>query len=217
MENNAPRRVDRRTAYTKNTVKDAMLELLAEMPYEKITVAALCRRADIVRTTFYLHYDSLTDVIKELADDAIHAASGTGSNNIKDLSILVREMNKSTDPELLAPYMSLLPVCQRVADNPKYKVLFRDTMVSDYILMQIYRSQKSGSIKQYQEHFGISGQQAEKLFLFMITGAFEVNKSMGWEKKQEWYEVQKILLTFITGGYEKLEQTSQSNRKQPLI
>ncbi|MBQ3407349.1 MAG: TetR/AcrR family transcriptional regulator [Lachnospiraceae bacterium] len=206
MENNAPRRVDRRTAYTKNTVKDAMLELLAEMPFEKITVAALCRRADIVRTTFYLHYDSLTDVIKELADDAILAASGTGSKNIKDLSILAREMNKSTDPELLAPYMSLLPVCQRVADDPKYKVMFRDTMVSDYILMQIYRSQKSDSIKQFQDHLGISGQQAEKLFLFVITGAFEVNKSMGWEKKQDWYEVQKVLLTFISGGFEKLEQ-----------
>lgn len=205
MENNAPRRIDRRTAYTKNTVKDAMLELLAEMPFEKITVAALCRRADIVRTTFYLHYDSLTDVIKELADDAILAASGTGSKNIKDLSILAREMNKSTDPELLAPYMSLLPVCQRVADDPKYKVMFRDTMVSDYILMQIYRSQKSDSVKQFQDHLGISVQQAEKLFLFMITGAFEVNKSMGWEKKQDWYEVQKILLTFISGGYEKLE------------
>ena len=206
MENNAPRRVDRRTAYTKNTVKDAMLELLAEMPFEKITVAALCRRADIVRTTFYLHYDSLTDVIKELADDAVLAASGTGSKNIKDLSILAREMNKSTDPELLAPYMSLLPVCQRVADDPKYKVMFRDTMVSDYILMQIYRSQKSDSIRQFQDHLGISGQQAEKLFLFVITGAFEVNKSMGWEKKQDWYEVQKVLLTFISGGYEKLEQ-----------
>ncbi len=206
MENNAPRRVDRRTAYTKNTVKDAMLELLAEIPFEKITVAALCRRADIVRTTFYLHYDSLTDVIKELADDAILAASYSGSKSIKDLSILAREMNKSTDPELLAPYMSLLPVCQRVADDPKYKVMFRDTMVSDYILMQIYRSQKSHSIKQFQDHLGISGQQAEKLFLFVITGAFEVNKSMGWEKKQDWYEVQKILLTFISGGYEKLEQ-----------
>lgn len=206
MENNAPRRVDRRTAYTKNTVKDAMLELLAEMPFEKITVAALCRRADIVRTTFYLHYDSLTDVIKELADDAILTASGTGSKNIKDLSILAREMNKSTDPELLAPYMSLLPVCQRVADDPKYKVMFRDTMVADYILMQIYRSQKSDSVKQFQDHLGISGQQAEKLFLFVITGAFEVNKSMGWEKKQDWYEVQKVLLTFISGGYEKLEQ-----------
>ena len=169
MENNAPRRIDRRTAYTKNTVKDAMLELLAEMPFEKITVAALCRRADIVRTTFYLHYDSLTDVIKELADDAILAASGTSSKRIKDLATLAQEMHKTTDPELLAPYMSLLPVCQR-------------------------------------DSLGISGLQAEKLFLFVITGAFEVNKSMGWEKKQDWYEVQKILLTFISGGYEKLEQ-----------
>ena len=76
-----PRREDRRTIYTKNVIKDAMLELLAEGPFEKITVAALCRKAEIVRTTFYLHYDGLTDVLKELADDAILAAGeGTGSD-----------------------------------------------------------------------------------------------------------------------------------------
>ena len=39
------KKVDRRTAYTRMTVKDALLELLEEQPFEKITVAALCRQA----------------------------------------------------------------------------------------------------------------------------------------------------------------------------
>lgn len=133
------RREDRRTIYTKHVIKDALLELLSEGPFEKNTVAALCRRAEIVRTTFYIHYDSLTDVVKDLADDAILAAAAHSSGKIQDITVLARQMQKTTDPELLSPYMSLLPVCQQVADDPKYRVMFRDPMVSEYILMQIIR------------------------------------------------------------------------------
>ena len=133
-----PRREDRRTIYTKNVIKDAMLELLVEGPFEKITVAALCRKAEIVRTTFYLHYDGLTDVLKELADDAILAAGeGTGSD-LENISRVAAEMRRTDDPEQLAPYMDLLPVCQRVFDDPKYKVMFKDYMVSSlYFLIEI--------------------------------------------------------------------------------
>ena len=202
------RRVDRRTIYTKNVIKDALLELLAQTSFEKITVASLCRQAEIVRTTFYLHYDNITDVVKDLADDAILAAAEHSSTNLADIQILAKQMQQTTDPELLAPYMSLLPVCQQVADDEKYRVLFQDPMVAEYILMQIYRQKKTPSVEQFRSRFGISEKQAEKLFLFVITGAFEVNKSMGWEKSQDWYEVQKVLLAFISAGYEALEKLS---------
>lgn len=206
MKKDKSRREDRRTTYTKNVIKDSLLEMLSEMPFEKVTVAALCRKADIVRTTFYLHYDGLSDVIKELADDAIIAVKDNRNNDIRDLPLLAEQMRKSTDPDLLAPYMSLLPVCQRVFDDPKYKIMFQDMMVSDYILKEIYSSQKAGAIEQFVKYLGITPQQAEKLFLFTVTGAFQVNKSMGWEKNRDWYEIQKILLTFLSGGYNALER-----------
>jgi len=210
MENGRIRREDRRTVYTKNVIKDAMLELLEDLPFEKITVAAVCRQAEIVRTTFYLHYDGLTDVLKELADEAILVASQGTSHYLDGIARLAEKMQDTTDPALLEPYMNLLPVCQRVSDNPQYRVMFKDLMVAPYILKELYRQEVGGYIKVLTERYGLTEKQAEKLFLFGITGAFEVNKSMGWEKNRDWYEVQKVLLTFMSGGYDALEKMGEN-------
>ena len=50
------RKTDRRTVMTKGMIQDALLELLQNTPYEKITVTALCKQSEITRATFYLHY-----------------------------------------------------------------------------------------------------------------------------------------------------------------
>ena len=68
---NIARKTDRRTIYTRNVIKDALLELLEEAPFEKVTVAAVCKQAEITRATFYLHYDNLTAVLDEVLDDAL--------------------------------------------------------------------------------------------------------------------------------------------------
>lgn len=69
-----PRRIngqsDRRTRYTKQVIKDAYLELLDEFQPSKITVTEVCRRADINRGTFYLHYEDLPRVMEELENKA---------------------------------------------------------------------------------------------------------------------------------------------------
>ena len=41
------RKTDRRTLYTRNVIKDALLEALAEKTFEQITVTDVCRRAEI--------------------------------------------------------------------------------------------------------------------------------------------------------------------------
>ena len=130
---------DKRTLITKTAVKEAMLELLSQTPFNYITVSSLCREAGVGRATFYTHYSGLTDVIDELADDAIQATRRAKAPGFTGIIQLAERMRVTTDPEALAPYMELLPVCQRVADNPKYKALFKDSFVSEYMLMNIYR------------------------------------------------------------------------------
>lgn len=73
------RKMDRRTIYTRKTVKDALLELLEEHPYEKITVASLCRQAEITRATFYLHFQDMDAVLKELLDEALMVAEAASN------------------------------------------------------------------------------------------------------------------------------------------
>lgn len=197
---------DKRTQITKAAVKEAMLELLSQTAFNYITVSSLCREAGVGRATFYTHYTGLTDVIDELADDAINATKRARADGFTGTSLLAEKMRKSTSPDALEPYMELLPVCQRVADNPKYNVLFKDSFVSEYIIMRIYRQERDSNISHLCENFNLTREQADKLFLFVITGAFEVNRAMGWKKNENWYTVQKVLLTFMEGGYDALKK-----------
>lgn len=57
--------VDRRIVRTKQAIHAALGRLTEKQDYRKITVTALAREADIDRKTFYLHYTSVDDVVKE--------------------------------------------------------------------------------------------------------------------------------------------------------
>ena len=194
----------KRTVITKTAIKEGMLELLSQSDFNYITVSALCREAGVGRATFYTHYTGLTDVIDELADDAIQATKRSSAPGVSGIIQLAEKMRRTTDPQDLAPYMDLLSVCQRVADNPKYKVLFKDSFVSEYMLMNIYRREREAMLPYLIDHFNLTAEQADKIFLFGVTGAFAVNRAMGWKKDESWYQVQKVLLTFLEGGYQAL-------------
>ena len=69
MSRKAVNESDRRTRYTKRVIKDVYVELLSELPASKITVTEICRRADINRGTFYLHYEGLPNVMDDLENE----------------------------------------------------------------------------------------------------------------------------------------------------
>ena len=76
-EHQPTRKTDRRTLYTRQVVKDALLELLPTCPYEKLNVTMVCRQAEITRATFYLHYADLNEVLDELINEAIEIAESS--------------------------------------------------------------------------------------------------------------------------------------------
>lgn len=57
---------DLRVIKTKARIEDAMLELLKTRPLEKITVTELARVALINKGTFYLHYQDILDLYRQL-------------------------------------------------------------------------------------------------------------------------------------------------------
>ena len=59
---------DLRIRRTKESIYTAFKQMVCEMPYEKITVKALADRAMINRNTFYLHYESTDDVLREIQE-----------------------------------------------------------------------------------------------------------------------------------------------------
>ena len=43
----------------------ALLSLLEKKPFEYITISEICKKAEINRSTFYLHYENTSDLLKE--------------------------------------------------------------------------------------------------------------------------------------------------------
>lgn len=57
---------DKRILKTRANIKTALMELSVEKPIAKITVSNLTEKACINRSTFYLHYNDVNDVLKEI-------------------------------------------------------------------------------------------------------------------------------------------------------
>ncbi len=60
-----PRIPDRRVRRTRRALREAMLDLMEEKGYDQVTIEELTDRADIGRTTFYLHYSAKQDLLLE--------------------------------------------------------------------------------------------------------------------------------------------------------
>lgn len=58
---------------SRKLINDALADLLAEKPLEKITVTDVVRRADINRGTFYAHYRDIPDVVDHLIQQTFSA------------------------------------------------------------------------------------------------------------------------------------------------
>ena len=63
--------MDLRIKKTKRAIRSAFYELIKEKPLEKITVREISERAEINKTTFYAHYETVYDLVDQLEQEAV--------------------------------------------------------------------------------------------------------------------------------------------------
>ncbi len=61
-------RSDRRISRTRRQLKEALFALIIEKGYDAVTIEDITTRADLGRTTFYLHYRDKEELLLELID-----------------------------------------------------------------------------------------------------------------------------------------------------
>lgn len=116
-----------------NLLREAFAELLAEQPYDKITVTAVAQRAGLNRGTFYAHYDSIDDLVGDLVHD------------------LTAEVSQLIDQALTEDFLANpLPVIQQIgsfldAKRDLSARLTRSSTVVSYMdsLMRMFRDKVS--------------------------------------------------------------------------
>ncbi len=103
---------NRRVQFTKSALRKALLELITEKPLQSITVTDICARADINRSTFYLHYKDtrglLEDIENEILAHIAHFMSYAQSLNF-DTSLLISRLSEiKNSPDIQAVFRALI-------------------------------------------------------------------------------------------------------------
>ena len=62
-------KTDLRVIRTRKAIREAFCAMIMEMDYSDITIKELTRRAMINRNTFYLHYESMDALLRELQEE----------------------------------------------------------------------------------------------------------------------------------------------------
>jgi AcrR family transcriptional regulator len=93
------KREDRRKSRTRRLLRESLYSLILEKGYDTLTVEEITQRADLGRTTFYLHYkdkeELLLESIDSLVNDLVESISTIPITAWKDL--LERPVSASTN------------------------------------------------------------------------------------------------------------------------
>ena len=188
MEEQKIRKTDRRTIYTREAIKGALLGLLAEKEYADITVADLCRAAELNRGTFYLHYGNISQVLDELLDDALGR---------------VRSVLDQVGPGG-AEEKCAYPFCRFLRENPKYQPLFFSDSLHSRMMGRIALLGEESFIRRLQETSRCSTEVLRALFHFQINGCLAVCKRNMQIPDTQWNEIQCGVDRFLRKGFEEL-------------
>lgn len=145
----------------------ALLELLEKKDLEYITVKEICERAGVNRSTFYLHYESVGDLIAECVEytnrQFLEYIRGDHDGFIKNIRDCPTEELYLITPEYLIPYLNNIKKNQRLFQTmlknasalrleDSYLRLFR------YVFTPILdRYQVPGESREYMMAFYIHG------------------------------------------------------------
>lgn len=172
-------KIDRRRRYTLSVVREAFFALLAEVGFAKMTVADICRRADINRGTFYLHYEDKFALLDALIDEALAAAP---------------PLERTEEASL----------CQRPPANDDYYLLYSDSDAYARVAQRVIEHGAKQAVPQIMEKTGLSREDAYLLFVHNAHGNLAVNRLLGWKRGPEFDHVQKLLNTYSKGGFAAL-------------
>ncbi|MQW60085.1 TetR/AcrR family transcriptional regulator [Sinorhizobium meliloti] len=92
-------KIDRRVARTRKALHQALIRLILEKSYDSITVDEICQKANVGRSTFYLHFTSKDDLKqsgldhlrRELAEAATRATHSDQENRRLGFSLAMFE------------------------------------------------------------------------------------------------------------------------------
>ena len=190
---------------------EALVELLNQKPFEFITVKEICAQAGVNRSTFYLHYETIGDLLAETVDTAnrdflAYFAQSSEGFVEKIASCPLNELMLVT-PEFLTPYLCFVA---------EHKPVFHAAFIHPAAMRS---EDKFRSLYQYifdpiLERFSVPPEKRKYMVQFYLQGIMAIIQA--WvigDCREEIPEIVEIITECVTAHrrmpYEK--QTDQAD------
>lgn len=145
---------------------EAFLSLIGVKDFEYITVKEICNKAGVNRSTFYLHYDTMADLLEESIQYMHQKFTDTFSGKAKslpDIGNCSKDELMLITPEYLEPYLAF------IKENRK---LYRAVLKHPQIFQadKTYQIMFQDIFSPILERFGISVSERQYHMLFFLNG-----------------------------------------------
>ncbi len=113
---------DLRIIKTEKNIRTALFSLLKSKSLEDITVSELCRKANVNRGTFYLHYGNIQEVFKQTFEEIV-----------EDLKISYDEPYKQTNDNINQLDANMIRIFDHVERHQNfYEIVFNERIPMTY-------------------------------------------------------------------------------------
>ncbi|MBR5192742.1 MAG: TetR/AcrR family transcriptional regulator [Clostridia bacterium] len=140
MESNKLNKSESKYYNTACLMDEALIFLLEKKEYAFITIKEICEKAGVNRSTFYLHYDTIDDLLSECIEYLGNKISKKFNN--KTINKAVINSSKLDDlllitPDYLLPYLDFLKENKAV-----YKIAYSQPNIlkEQYVINHLYKN-----------------------------------------------------------------------------
>ena len=156
-------RRDNRTLKTVKAVQTTALKLMCRKRIGEIKIVELCAEADINRTTFYLHFDSVAGVLESL------------KNEIVERVFSESEQGGTIDLTHIENPLPFLTACTDVLNSYEYFEEFvRGGPNADMFLTDLKDSFAQRVFRSYVDSDGKNAQDAIFVIRFLTAGVLDI-------------------------------------------
>ncbi|QDW21619.1 TetR/AcrR family transcriptional regulator [Flavobacterium sp. KBS0721] len=186
--------IDRRVRYTKMVLRDSILDLLRNKSLNEISITELCKAADLNRNTFYKHYNTPYEIIREMEDEMFTALMDSikDFDNVNDI---------------------ILASCRTMERDKKMSVIiFSETDSSSLLSKALSSFRKTDITAQMNSGAILQQSLQDKLYLFGEQGTIALMKDWvlgGFQESAESIaEIISHLIQSINGAGESFKSKS---------
>ncbi len=150
---------------------EALITLLEKKDFAFITIKEICEEAGVNRSTFYLHYENTSDLLREATQYIID--KHFSYYNIDQKDIILKFENCERRDLIFITHEYLTPYLTFIKENRKiFKIAIKQFQVMN--MNEVYGKMFKYIFEPILERFNVPGKERPFVIKFYLTGVFAI-------------------------------------------